>query len=378
MSDYINFDEDLSNSEFIVAQEELDFEYNQIFNTLDRIGLAINTDVSMEKFNENIETVADFIDYDVSLEDDDVKVFRNKVGEIYDSLNSLLIMKFKTLSPLINKTSKYKTNELISKLEMIKNGQLVKNENISKERIDAFNRKLAVFYSAGYNLESGPSHLITYMENIANLAVRSGKYLNSLGETFKKINTPEQELNIPKLSGMLNVKNQMNGLQENVNRKVRLTDFRLSIIGDWFTSNVLMVMISYSSRKGRGYRVHTDTFNVNFKKDIKKTSTSDTIKLLEFGIRHANRLEGINKSLGFAIKGLARDNTVQLLKSAGGAGTTHRFLAAKYSEAIIRSLIVLYRNICSFDNIILAYVNLMYKANSSSQAKKIDSGTKVK
>jgi hypothetical protein len=359
-------EEELSLSGYIIAEEELATANREIDDLLLKLSIGNVTEYSMEE--NNLDTISNFIDYDISLESDDYSMFKERVSTVLDSLNQIIFARFKSLSPLVNRASEYKLNELNELKRKITSGELIPNPDISKSKMDVLNKKLAVFYSSGYNVENNCSQLIDYMNHIVMLTNRSGKYLMGLQDMYDKLNA-EGEQNIPKLSGLLNVKNSLGGLVSTVNRKYNITDFRLSIVNNWFTSRAELFMITYSSRKGRGIKTTTEMYDVSLHRDIKKSNNSDTLRLIDYGIKHQGKLVNIHKSLSFAVKVFVRDNTMQLIKSASGTNNVHRFLVARYSEGVIKSLINLYRNTMSYDSIIIAYVNATYKQATANDKK---------
>lgn len=351
-------EDELSFSDYIIAEEELTTANKEIDDLLLKLSMGNVTEYSAEE--NNLETISEFIDYDISLEADDYTMFKARVDGVLGSLNQIIFARFKALSPLVNRTSEYKLNELIELKRKINAGELIPNPVLNPNKIEVLNRKLAVFYSSGYNIENNCTQLIDFMDHIVTLSNRSGKYLMSLQDMYDRLNVDGGQ-NVPKLSGLLNVKNSLGGLVSTVNRKYNVTDFRLSIVNNWFTSRAELFMITYSSRKGRGIKTTTEIYNVSLQRNVKKANNNDTLKLIDYGIKHQGRLVNVHKSLSFAVKLFVRDNTMQLIRSASGANSTHRFLVARYSEGVIRSLINLYRNIMSYDSIIIAYINATYK-----------------
>lgn len=351
-------EDELSFSDYIIAEEELATANKEIDDLLLKLSMGNVTEYSAEE--NNLETISEFIDYDISLEADDYTMFKARVDGVLGSLNQIIFARFKALSPLVNRTSEYKLNELIELKRKINNGELIPNPVLNPNKIEVLNRKLAVFYSSGYNIENNCTQLIDFMDHIVTLSNRSGKYLMGLQDMYDRLNVDGGQ-NVPKLSGLLNVKNSLGGLVSTVNRKYNVTDFRLSIVNNWFTSRAELFMITYSSRKGRGIKTTTEMYNVSLQRNVKKVNNNDTLKLIDYGIKHQGKLVNVHKSLSFAVKLFVRDNTMQLIRSASGANSTHRFLVARYSEGVIRSLINLYRNIMSYDSIIIAYINATYK-----------------
>ena len=351
-------EDELSFSDYIIAEEELATANKEIDDLLLKLSMGNVTEYSVEE--NNLETISNFIDYDISLEADDYTMFKARVDGVLGSLNQIIFARFKALSPLVNRTSEYKLNELIELKRKINAGELIPNPVLNPNKIEVLNRKLAVFYSSGYNIENNCTQLIDFMDHIVTLSNRSGKYLMGLQDMYDRLNADGGQ-NVPKLSGLLNVKNSLGGLVSTVNRKYNVTDFRLSIVNNWFTSRAELFMITYSSRKGRGIKTTTEMYNVSLQRNVKKVNNNDTLKLIDYGIKHQGKLVNVHKSLSFAVKLFVRDNTMQLIRSASGANSTHRFLVARYSEGVIRSLINLYRNIMSYDSIIIAYINATYK-----------------
>ncbi len=351
-------EDELSFSDYIIAEEELATANKEIDDLLLKLSMGNVTEYSVEE--NNLETISNFIDYDISLEADDYTMFKARVDGVLGSLNQIIFARFKALSPLVNRTSEYKLNELIELKRKINAGELIPNPVLNPNKIEVLNRKLAVFYSSGYNIENNCTQLIDFMDHIVTLSNRSGKYLMGLQDMYDRLNADGGQ-NVPKLSGLLNVKNSLGGLVSTVNRKYNVTDFRLSIVNNWFTSRAELFMITYSSRKGRGIKTTTEMYNVSLQRNVKKVNNNDTLKLIDYGIKHQGKLVNVHKSLSFAVKLFVRDNTMQLIRSASGANSTHRFLVARYSEGVIRSLINLYRNIMSYDSIIIADINATYK-----------------
>lgn len=351
-------EDELSFSDYIIAEEELATANKEIDDLLLKLSMGNVTEYSAEE--NNLETISEFIDYDISLEADDYTMFKARVDGVLGSLNQIIFARFKALSPLVNRTSEYKLNELIELKRKINAGELIPNPVLNPNKIEVLNKKLAVFYSSGYNIENNCTQLIDFMDHIVTLSNRSGKYLMGLQDMYDRLNADGGQ-NVPKLSGLLNVKNSLGGLVSTVNRKYNVTDFRLSIVNNWFTSRAELFMITYSSRKGRGIKTTTEMYNVSLQRNVKKVNNNDTLKLIDYSIKHQGKLVNVHKSLSFAVKLFVRDNTMQLIRSASGANSTHRFLVARYSEGVIRSLINLYRNIMSYDSIIIAYINATYK-----------------
>ncbi len=212
-------DELLSFSDYVIAEEELAEANKEIDDLLLKLSMGNVTEYSAEE--NNLDLIGNFIDYDVSLESDDYTMFKARVDQVLGSINQVIFAKFKALSPLVNLTSGYRLNELNELKRKIIAKELIPNQVLDPKKIEVLNRKLAVFYSAGYNIENNCSQLIDYMDNIVRLSNRSGKYLMGLQEMYDKLNAPGEQ-NVPKLSGLLNVKSSLGGLVSTVNRKYNM------------------------------------------------------------------------------------------------------------------------------------------------------------
>jgi len=351
----------MDNIDYILAQEELHQLDSDMEETFNRLSLAITTGEHNDELSaESIEIVSNYIGYDISTEADDMKEFKTRVGTLYTELGNFIFKRFKKFAPMAERSAEYKSKELAKLRDDITEGVLVPDDTINEGAMVKFNSKLAVFYASGYGLKTGCSDLSTYVENIMFLPNKSGKYMNGIKEMYKQLNSVEQSLNIPRLSGLLNVKKKLNGMSETVTRKQKISDFRMSIVSKWFASNVELVMVTNSPK--RGIRVHTDTFTVKTQNNkVGLANNSQTLKLLELGLRLKGNLASAHKAISFNIKIMTRDNTVQLVKSAAGEGSTHRFLVAKFSEVVTKANINMYKDLMNIDSIIIAYIRLTYK-----------------
>lgn len=347
--------------DYIVAQEELHQLDSDMEKTFNRWSMAITTvDNGDELSAESIDIISNYIGYDIATEADDLGEFKARVNVLYNELGNFIFKRFKKFSPLASRSASFKAGELAKLRDQISSGILVPDDTINPGAMVSFNSKLAVFYASGYGLTTGCSDLSTYIENIMFLPNKSGKYMNGIDEMYKQLNSSEQTLNVPRLSGLLNVKKQLKGLTETVTRKQKISDFRMSIINKWFSSNVELSIVSNSTK--RGIRVHVDSFTVNTANNkIGLPNNSQTLKLLELGLRLKGNLDSAHKAISFNIKKMTRDNTIQLVKSAGGEDSTHRFLVAKYSEAMTKANINMYKDLVNIDSIIISYIKLTYK-----------------
>lgn len=351
-------EDDLNFSDYLVAEEELANANKEIDDLFLKLHIGNVTEFSMEE--GNLDVIANFIDYDVSLEGDDYQMFKSRVDQVIDSIGQVILSKFKTLSPLVNLTTGYRLGELNELKRKILAKELIPNPTIDPKKIEVLNRKLAVFYASGYNIENNCSQLIDYMNNIVLLTNQTGKYLSSLKNMYESLNASGEQT-IPKMSGLLNVKNSLGGLVDTVNRKYNITDYRMSIISNWFGNRAELFTITYSSRKGRGFKVGNDIYDVKLHRDIEKASDAETLRLLDYAIKHQSKLIPIHKAISFNVKSFTRNNVMQLLRSSSGNNSKHRFMVARYSEGVIKSLINLYRNVMTFDAIAIAYINCTYK-----------------
>ena len=338
---------------------------NDMNTAHDKIGVAITTATVMEGphddtiSNESFNNITTILDYQVSNEDNVINTFKNNLNELYHGLNGYIFKQFKSFSGIANKSKNYNMVTLAKLKEDIKSGKLVPKSKIDQDKVKSFNSKLGPFYASGYSLSKSSSDLTTFISGMVSLSDRKGKYMKGLSNMFGKLNAPTPELNIPMTSGILNTKKKLVGLQDTVSRKQTLTDFRLSIITNYISSNVSILFISNSSK--RGIRVHTDNFTIDTNKTIGVANNAATLKMLDNSMAIGNKLDNVYAGIKLNIKFMTRDNTLQLISSITGENATHRFLVAKYSEAVTRSMINLYTNIVNSDKLVMDYIRLTYE-----------------
>jgi len=347
--------------DYISTEEELQELTSSLKNSLDKLSVAITTSdiVDDDISTESLEAVMHMVNYDLSTEVDANIVFKQNLNDLYKKLNGYIYKQFKGFSPLVKLTNEYRTTELVKLKKLIEDGVLVPRESIDQTKVTNLNNKLAVFYASGYSLERNGSDLTKFISGMFELTNRSGKYINGIRNMYIKLSKPDKSLEIPKLSGLLNVKKTLIGLQSTIERKVKITDFRLSIITKFISSNVTLLFVSNSPK--RGIRVHTDTFKVNTNRIIGTPDNNTTLKLLDAVIKNSSNLDGAHKNISLAIKLLTRDNTLQLISSIAGENKAHRFLVAKYAEGVTNALINLYIDIVHSDKLVIDYIKATYR-----------------
>lgn len=332
----------------------------------DKLSVAITTAEVLENAtvngvmsNENFKIITTMVDYDLSTEDNPLATFKTNLNALYKNLNGYIFKQFKGFSPIVNKAKEYNIAGLSKLKDDIKSGKLVPKTKVDQDKVKSLNSKLGPFYASGYSLVKGCGDLTTFMNGMVSISDKKGKYMKGLYNMFTKLNAPTPELNIPMLSGLLNTKKKLIGLKDTVSRKQMITDFRLSIITNYIASNVVILFVSNSTK--RGIRVHTDMYTINTDKVIGTADTASTIKMLDNAISIGGKLDTIYSGIKLNIKFLTRDNTLQLISSITGENATHRFLVAKYSEAVTKSLISLYSNIINSDKLVMDYIRLTYE-----------------
>lgn len=346
----------------IMAEDDMNSIILTTEDAYDDLNLAITTAMAMDKdelSSESLDIINNYTGLDISTEANVVNEFKNKLNALYRSLNGYVYKQFKGFSALTDITSEYRTNELIKLKNMIAKGELIPVDKVDMNKAKSLNNRLAPFYASGYSLKSNASDLNSYITGMFSLTSRTGKYLNGLYNMFEKLSTSEPELNVPKLNGLLNVKKGLTGLTSTVDRKRTITDFRLSILYKFISSDVKVLFVSNSTK--RGIRVHIDKYTINTDRPIGKANNNITLALLDTAIKNASNLKNVHNGLSFNIKKLTRDNTLQLISSVTGEGARHRFLVAKYAETVSKSLINLYIDCVNSDRLVIDYIRLTYR-----------------
>jgi len=343
------------NSDYIIVQDELNNLSNELYDYVDRLGVAIATINASNNTEVGHEAIYEYVDYVPSNESATVDDFKNKVNDIYGYLNSIIYKKFKSFGPITNRTSEFKSSELNKLKDMIVNGKLVPVDKVDPSKALSFNNKLAAFYGTGNSLVSGPNDLISFINSLIDRTHRSSSYSKGINKVFNSINTSDAELNVPKIGGYLDIRSKLSNAKSMVSRKQTITDYRLSTIVNWFSSTVDMLSVTNTAKQG--IKVHTDKYSVDTDKKIGVPSNSSTLKLIDTGLQLNSKLDSIHKSMSFTIKILTRDNTISLIKVDNNK---HRFLLARFTESITRSLLTLYTNLISVDTLIISYIKLTY------------------
>ena len=360
----------LSNLEYIDNADSMNIVSGKIDEAYRNMNITTTTAETMGQVmldgkisDDGAKVISGMIGYELSTEDNALAVFKERLNSLYKGLNGYIFKQFKAFAPLANQTKNYHVAELTKLRDAIKSGKLVPKTTIDQTKIKGLNSKLGPFYASGYSLAKGGGDLISFVNGMIDLSNKKGKYMKGISNMFDKLNAPTTELNIPMLSGLLNTKKKLNGLVDTVSRKQTITDFRLSIITNWISSNVSILFVSNSSK--RGIRVHTDNYTINTDHKIGLAKNVATLKLLDQAISTGNKLDNIYSGIKLNIKFLTRDNTLQLISSITGEHATHRFLVAKYSEAATKSMINLYQNIINSDKLVMDYIRLTYETKKA-------------
>lgn len=358
MNDEIMYDEVLAFEEYVDLKKQIDEGF-------DKISISIATAIALEEANPNLDIISEFIDYDIATESIDTDVFKTKLNSFFTDLNGLVFRMFKRFSPMTDRSKSYKVAKLQQLKKDIESGKLVPKTAADKISGSGINNKLAVFYASGYSLARGSSDLVKFINGLMALTGKTSIYMNGLLNTYNKLSTMDETRGIAKLSGLLNVKQDLHGINPMVNRKVTITDIRMSIPDKWFSSGINLVMLTNTSK--RGIKLHTDGYSFDSNKQIGPASNKDTIALLDTGIEIGNNLSSVYGGISFFVRKLVTSNTMQLLLSiAGSENKNRRFLLAKYSESVSRSLINLYTDIYTIDILIISYINATYKPGTAT------------
>jgi len=359
-------DEQISFEDYMLANEELNMLNLDIQDKINKIDISITTSelISRDISNESASLVMEMVDYEVSTEANVnvVETFKKNLSTLYNDLNKYIFKQFKSFAPLVKLTTQYKRAELENLKKQIEDGTLVPKKSVDQKKLKVLNNKLGVFYASGYSLKKNANDLATFIDGMYAITNKSGRYISGLIMMYNKLSANSVNLDIPKLNGVLNVKKSLNGLSDTAERKIKITDFRLSIINKYISSNVNILFVANAPK--RGIRVYVEPYKVNLNQSITPPDTKSAIKLLDSVIKNSNTLNNVHKNLGFNIKMLTRDNTLQLISSISGENKSHRFLIAKYSESVTMSLINLYNDILATDKLVIDYINTTFEKGS--------------
>jgi len=340
--------------EYIISQEELketEIALEEQLNNLDLV-ISLMLDTESETIPESIQEITGF---EVSTEaKDDVTTFKEKLNQVYKDINSYIFRTFKRFTPLTSKSKEYKQQLIEKAIRDIEDGTLVPKETLEQSKLTSLNNKLAPFYATGYSLSSGANDLSNYISNIVDLTNRSGRFIKGLMDFNEKLKTSGD---VPRLNGILNIKKNIHGVKSTVVRKRTITDFRMSIMNKWFSSTVTIVML-YGRREG-GVKLSTEKYVLTNIPKIGTANNSQTIKLLQTALSVGKQLDKVNADLNRTIKLITRDSTMALLDE--NIDKKRRFLLARFNEAVTVSLINLYKDVYTIDDIVLMYVNKLYE-----------------
>ena len=320
--------------------------------TLDRLDLTVTTANNSTNLNtESAKIISDFIDYDISLEDDAMVEYKQKLSTLYSNLNSIIIKQFKSFSPLINLTSDYKVDTLTDLKTRLNSGELVPKSIISDKDTNSLNSKLAPFYASGYSLKSGPADIVTYINGMISISNRSGKYYKGLDSMYVALKDDKKDL--PKLNGITNIARGLSNVTSTASRKYKITDFRLSILSSWLGNNVNVLFVSKNSKGA--FKVYIDNYKINSFPKVGIAKKEQLVKLLDASIKVKKDIDKVHKELSFIIKKFTRDSSIALLNSAAD-GNSRQFLLANYTKSIVRALINTYVDLTKMDSVIELYI----------------------
>lgn len=337
----------------LVLEHKLSLESIQSYlNDLDIINTASSAIVGKDIVPD---LVAEFTSYDMSVESNDVQTYKSKLDGMENNILEIINKKIKKISWLTSKLRDYNIDELKRLLNEIENGNLVPNNGIDETKAKNFNKMLGVFYATGYDLTNGCSGLIKFIEGILELSKTNSTYFKGIDKMRTNLETFTKEAEVKATGGFLNIKTHLRGLSSVKNTKLNITDYRMSIINKWVSSNVVITAVSYHNKTG--IKVGNLTYNVNNQSAIGLSNNKDTIKLLKLGIANESILEKTYKNININIKTGLRSRMKGLIESSNAR---NRFLIAKYNERVIDSLFNLYDDLAHIDNLIIKYIKLTY------------------
>jgi len=340
--------------DYILAKQEHNEIYQDVMSTeptVEQSRLALE---NIDEINDDtLKLAATLTGYDLATEGSDVSIFKSRLTEIQDSLGSIATKKFKKFQPLVNKLDEYNTTKLEELKAKIENGELVPRATLDPKKVDALNKKLSVFHATGYDLNNAKG-ITSYIDGLASMAKRGSAYFKGLDKTLDRLLVYKSESEVKKMSGVLNVKYNLKGVNATVNNKIVITDYRVSIINKWIASRVELVVIKYSMRTG--LKVSTEAYINNLNKPIGIPTDKELVKLLEVGLSHNGILTNAYSGISRMIKLWSAKRITNILKVNDNS---NRFLIAKFIEKTVYSLINLYNDLATMDDLIIQYINLV-------------------
>lgn len=339
---------------YILTKQEHNDIYHDIMSSEPILAQSRLTLENIDEIDDNsFKIVAKLTGYDLATESNDIAIYKSRLTDIQDSLSNIATKRFKKFQPLVNKIDEYN----ISKLEELKNkiekGMLVPRATLDPKKVESLNKKLSVFYATGYDLNNAKG-IISYINGLVGMAKRGSAYFKGLDKTLDRLLVYKSESEIKKLSGLLNVKYSLNGVNATVNNKIIITDYRVSIINKWIANRVELVVIKYSMRTG--LKVSTEIYTNDVNKRIGIPTNKELLNLIEVGIQNKDKLTNAYSGISRMIKLWSKKRMANILKVNDNS---NRFLVAKFIEKSIYSFINMYDDLASMDDLIIQYINLV-------------------
>lgn len=352
MEDGINILDHLSNEQdMYLATEEL-------LKTNEAIKLYFNS--ILVSSVEDMSAVGPFVDMELSTESEKTE-FKKQLNDINTDIASFAVKKFKKLSPIADKSSSYKNKILKELYDSIESGKLVPVKHISKDKIKGLQDRLAVFSATGYSLKSGAGDLISFIEGLKDITRRNGNYTKQINNAFEELKAVNKE--VSGTSGPNNLIKKLHLGKARSSRKENITDYRMSMVKNWFSNHVELFVL-YKSNK-YGYKVASESFDSPGDVIVGRANDKDTLRLIDTGLQIGSDLSDNRKALSAALVAIVKENTVALIKADTDPNidTGKRFVMSKFTEHIMDLYINLYKNLLNVDDIIIAYINATYESN---------------
>jgi len=341
--------------ELYTMETERNELYDELNDMLATEEMVITTLENLAREDVDTATIASYLN--ISTEElSDKERFKNKLGDIYSMFGNIMVKKFKQITLLEGKATAAKINILEKLKEDIKTGKLAKATTISSG--SKLKSKLGVMLSMGYDIESSASGLISYINGIANVCLRGGRFSKNILKMFETLTSDKGEP--AKQSGVTNMVHMLSAVRLVTERKKPIRDFRFSIPANWIASNPSILFLS--KRPMGGFKVHTDKYEVSKELKVKTVNDKITIELIDAAIKIAKDADKYRGGLDFTLRLLNRDMGKTFLSAAGGDKAGNIFLQSNFVNGVNNALINYNKNIYSIPDLAISYVSGGYKA----------------
>ena len=341
-------DKHLSLEEFLEVAEMVEYESD----FLEKLDMLSNEDMEASLTLENI------VEEKQTLGTKLKKFLDRQIAALTEDLHSLV-----ALGSLLKK---YNTNKLEYLKDKIANGELVPKNYITMSDQTRLNKKLGIFYAMGYDLKTSTKGLIEFLNYPIDLVVKDKLYHETIRYVYDNlVQSKSNEVNLKKSDASIKILDKFKSIKFNSN----VRDIKVVVLVKYLSNEISLVSITQTNDKGTD--IHTDIVPAKMQKDINPLDKNEVLKLIDFGISNKDRISELssitkNQLLREIIKSIRSQLATSFYNFIFSIFSFRRrlrqvFLADRFYANMWRHLLILNKEVLTYDKLIIDYINSTYE-----------------